>query len=79
MHRRGYAGHGRDKNQHTSRHRKQKSNTRLGSEADPEQFELPFAGEIPLSAERLEARKAAVQAAWDALSAVLDGPTARTT
>lgn len=76
MHRRGSAGHGRDKNQHTSRRRKGKVYTRLGSEADTAQLPLPFAGEIPLSAEHLEARKAAIQAAFDALSAFLAEPGA---
>lgn len=76
MHRRDSAGHGRDKNQHTSRRRKGKVYTRLGSEADTAQLPLPFAGEIPLSAEHLEARKTAIQAAFDALSAFLAEPGA---
>lgn len=79
MHRRGNVGHRRDQNRRYSVSPSTEHEKKAQSGADAGQLPLPFAGEIPLSAEHLEARKAATQAAWDALSALLAGPTARTT
>ena len=78
MHRRGNVGHRRDQNRRNSVSPSTERDKNALSGADAGQLPLPFAGEIPLSAERLEARKAATLAAFDALSALIDGPTART-